>query len=638
MKNNYSKLLYVIAITLFSVLTSFSGQAQFITKWQTLNANESITIPTLSTGYNYSVDWGDGNTSTAQTANATHSYAIAGIYTVTITGTFPRIYFNNLAIRVDQIREISQWGNNAWTTMEGAFFNCLNMNLTAIDVPVLSGVTELFYMFYGCSSLNPTGAAALALNSWNTSTINTMDGMFYNATTFNQDIGNWNTSAVYDMASMFYGARAFNQDISNWNTAAVITMASMFTDARAFNQNIGTWNTALVRTMSSMFSHALSFNGNIGNWNTASVKNMDIMFSQAVNFNQNLNNWNTGAVTSMFEMFEQAKVFNGDISNWNTASVKNMYFMFYGNSAFNQNLGSWNTAQVTDMGGMFGEASSFNQDISNWNTGNVTSMLDMFNLATVFNQNLGGWDVSKVTDMQLMLDNSGLSITNNDNTLIGWGSQTVKHVVRLGALNLKYCAGATARATLVSTYNWIITGDILDCAAPIELVSFTVQKSGNNSVQINWKSGVESNVTSLTVQHSSDGSSWETIYIGSPKGSNSNYFTYDKNPVNGNNYYRLLTTDKDGSVNYSPIRVINFANSLSPKIFPNPATGPITINNIQAGDMIVLTDLSGRQLLQKRAINETQVLDISSMAKGIYFISITRNDKVILNDKIAKAN
>jgi surface protein len=43
-----------------------------------------------------------------------------------------------------------------------------------------------------------------------------MQWMFYNASAFNQPLGNWNTAKVTDMSVMFYGASAFNQDIGNW--------------------------------------------------------------------------------------------------------------------------------------------------------------------------------------------------------------------------------------------------------------------------------------------------------------------------------------------------------------------------------------------------------------------------------------
>ncbi len=71
----------------------------FITTWE-VNAGESITIP-INSSYNYdfTVDWGDGSTTAVATNNPSnadliHTYTSTDTYTVTITGTFPAIYFD----------------------------------------------------------------------------------------------------------------------------------------------------------------------------------------------------------------------------------------------------------------------------------------------------------------------------------------------------------------------------------------------------------------------------------------------------------------------------------------------------------------------------------------------------------------
>ena len=93
MKKIYTVLFFVF----FTSLTH--AQDAFITQWDTsLDASERpyVTIPTHpDETYDYNVDWGDGNNSTNQSGDATHVYASSGIKTVTITGTFPRIYLNN---------------------------------------------------------------------------------------------------------------------------------------------------------------------------------------------------------------------------------------------------------------------------------------------------------------------------------------------------------------------------------------------------------------------------------------------------------------------------------------------------------------------------------------------------------------
>ena len=52
--------------------------------------------------------------------------------------------------------------------------------------------------------------------------------MFYNATSFNQNISNWNVSNVKYMNYMFNDAISFNQNISNWNITNNTDVNNMF--------------------------------------------------------------------------------------------------------------------------------------------------------------------------------------------------------------------------------------------------------------------------------------------------------------------------------------------------------------------------------------------------------------------------
>ncbi len=387
-------------------LNEAGSVANFITTWRTTTANESITIPTEGTGYNYTVHWGDGSSESGKTGDATHTYTSAGDYTVSIGGVFPRIHFGNVFFN-DQtkIRDVTQWGNTAWTSMARAFFGADSLMVTATDAPNLSGVTDMSFMFAG-------------------------------ATFFNQDIGNWNTASVEDMASMFWGATAFDQDIGNWNTAQVTNMGGMFRGATAFNQDIGNWNTAKVTNMGGMFRGATAFNQDIGNWNTAKV-------------------------TDMVQMFVFATSFNGDIGRWNTASVTTMDYMFAFSTSFNGDIGRWNVGAVTTMEGMFAFATSFNGDIDRWNVGAVTTMERMFWGASSFDQDIGEWNVEAVTTMESMFEEVSLSIANYDALLEGWDAQNLQRGITFHGGNSLYrsAEAQTARANMISStgHGWSIT-------------------------------------------------------------------------------------------------------------------------------------------------------------------------------------
>jgi surface protein len=352
------------------------------------------------------INWGDGTSVTSTGDLTAKTYALAGYYDISVTGTYTAPQFDGGGDRLKCV-DVRQWGSvTGMTVWSDSFQGCANLVGTATDAPVLTG--SLFQMFTACTIFNG------AIGNWNTGSVTNMSNMFNTASAFNQNIGSWNTGAVTNMNQMFSGATAFNQDIGAWNTSAVTNMQTMFNAATAFNNGgsatINNWNTGAVTSMSFMFQSASAFNQDIGSWNTSAVTSMGSMFRNATAFNNGgsatINNWNTGAVTAMNSMFQSATAFNQDIGSWNTGAVTSMGSMFYLATAFNQDIGSWNTSAVTNMSLMFAFATAFNQDIGSWNTSAVTNMTSMFNLATAFNQDIGSWNTSAVTTMASMFQSA----------------------------------------------------------------------------------------------------------------------------------------------------------------------------------------------------------------------------------------
>ena len=251
----------------------------FITTWDTtksgIDSDHQITIPTFSGDiYNYDVDWGDGPSDTNITGDAQHTYGSSGIYTVTITGQFPRIYFNDGGDD-QKIISIEQWGSNVWDSMGSAFSGCSNLVSNATDVPDLDGLTDMSAMLQGASLFNSD------IGNWNVSHVTNMSGMFMNAASFNQDISGWNVSHVTDMSFMFGYSCPFNQNISAWDVSSVTTMRFMF-----FNDQFNNGGQALawgsktshVSDMSGMFAYQ-GFDQDISSWDVTGATNMIGMFA-----------------------------------------------------------------------------------------------------------------------------------------------------------------------------------------------------------------------------------------------------------------------------------------------------------------------------------------------------------------------
>ncbi|MEM1339553.1 MAG: BspA family leucine-rich repeat surface protein [Bacteroidota bacterium] len=293
----------------------------FVTTWKSDNPGVSednqITIPTFpEETYDYTVDWGDGSTSTNVTGDIIHTYATPGTYTVSITGQFPRIYFNDFTFGFDEVSgdekkllNVKQWGTNPWTSMESAFAGCSNLSVAASDKPDLSNVTSLRTMFSFCNySFDTRGTREFGnfngvenFNAWDVSTITDMSGMF-DKSSIDQDISSWDVSNVLDMSFMFFSS-TFNSAIGDWNVGKVVNMSSLF-GASSFNQDISAWDVGNVQFFDFIFNSTF-FNQDITGWNVESAISMSHAFSQS-SFDQNLSSWNVSNVTDLSNAFDDS--------------------------------------------------------------------------------------------------------------------------------------------------------------------------------------------------------------------------------------------------------------------------------------------------------------------------------------------
>jgi surface protein len=254
------------------------GLTDFISVWDTNlgDGQPTITLPLggVSSNYNFTVNWGDGTTDNVQGNGGliagfySHTYALGGVYTITITGTIEGWSFNG-GSDCQKLTSITNIGQLKLGNEGSYFYGC--PNLTTIGGTFdLTGTTNMVGMFGECTLLTSVNG----IESWNTSAVTNMGSMFNYTEAFNQDISGWDVSSVTNMGGMF-AAALFNGDISLWNVSSVTDMSSMFQDATSFNGDISLWNVSSITTMSSMFTNATAFNQDISGWDISNVIFMD---------------------------------------------------------------------------------------------------------------------------------------------------------------------------------------------------------------------------------------------------------------------------------------------------------------------------------------------------------------------------
>lgn len=284
-----------------------------ITTWKTDNTGASsdtqITIPMIS-GY-WTVDWGDGTSQNGLLNAVTHTYAVAGTYTVKIWVGFARINFKDSGDKA-KILSIDQWGTSGWgngstpVSMSSAFANLPNLQILATDTPNFSLVNNMSVMFARSPLANPLTT-------------------------------NWNTSAVTDMSSMFSGATSANPDVSNWNTTLVTDMSSMFKDI-ATDPDVSQLYTGKVTDMEGMFEGSTSANPDVTNWDTGKLTRASRMFKDATSFDRDLGAWNVGALNRTGEMFTNTGLSTANydklLIGWGSQTLQNYVYLWVGNTVY----------------------------------------------------------------------------------------------------------------------------------------------------------------------------------------------------------------------------------------------------------------------------------------------------------------
>ena len=179
----------------------------FTTEWTTTASSESIELPYLDVVGTYSgtINWGDSNTSANSYANRTHTYATAGTYTIVISGDVIGWNFG-IIFGSTYLTSVVHWGQLQLiddVSGNGYFGDCSNLDLSSVsDVLDLTGITDLYYMFGGCTSLTNINR----IGEWDTSAITNMNAMFQLCTLINFNIGTWDVGNVSNFADFMDSA------------------------------------------------------------------------------------------------------------------------------------------------------------------------------------------------------------------------------------------------------------------------------------------------------------------------------------------------------------------------------------------------------------------------------------------------
>jgi hypothetical protein len=159
---------------------------------------------------------------------------------------------------------------------------------------------------------------------------------------------------------------------------------------------------------------------------------------------------------------------------------------------------------------------------------------------------------------------------------------------------------------------------------PLQWISFKAKKIGRD-VLLSWQTIHEYLTKDFIVQHSTDGSRWETI--GQTNSNTAGVYSYNhQNPGQGLHFYRIQSRDLSGVYHYSEIvNVLIANNNLNQSIFPNPSTNGYVYVQMEKKGTVGIYDQTGRYVQQLQLEEGLQKIITAGLPAGVYRIVMEKN-------------
>lgn len=322
--------------------------------------------------------------------------------------------------------------------VRGFFNRCSGIQSVDVTDLVTSACTNIDGCFYLASNLtNITG-----LETWDTSNVTTVGGLFGNTKVATLNISGWDLTKASDASNqqMFVNVNTLTDVYMhgcNINTLNKIKSALYNKGICTIHRDGEIW---IYRNNQWILDNSVSGHNNTTNnltikvnkisGNSSSGQNVVIPVSSDTSFNQSLSAYTLTSIKDIFRgttvkdavmrisspvtdigtMFYSAtSLVSVDVSLLNTRSARSMGGAFANCYSLTSitGLNNWVTSSFWDFSGVFLNASGLTSlDLSNWETSGVTTMEQMFDgckgLVTL---NLSNWNMQSVTNNNNMFRN-----------------------------------------------------------------------------------------------------------------------------------------------------------------------------------------------------------------------------------------
>lgn len=170
---------------------------------------------------------------------------------------------------------------------------------------------------------------------------------------------------------------------------------------------------------------------------------------------------------------------------------------------------------------------------------------------------------------------------------------------------------------------------------PLTLVSFTATYD-DGAAHLHWETSVEVDVDHFEIQRSLTGGAFTEIGRVSATGNSTSLVSYtyvDEQPVAAA-YYRLVSVDLDGSVDYSNTVYLKGRAQPTVSVYPTLATDNITVRAQGTPKQplrIAVFDATGKLVRSDLLLENTREIDVSELPSGLYTVRVTIGNRILVS-------
>ena len=169
----------------------------------------------------------------------------------------------------------------------------------------------------------------------------------------------------------------------------------------------------------------------------------------------------------------------------------------------------------------------------------------------------------------------------------------------------------------------------VNTVVPVTLISFNALAEKEH-VNVTWQTAMEQGLSNFEVQRSDDGFHFTPLGSVIPwnVSTGAQYLFRDEMPLSGINYYRLKTTENNGSSSFSNIRAVVFSPGAAEYVIaPNPADRSFTIRSGAGSCSAEIITGNGVLVRSLKNIKPNDQISTIDLPAGLYVVRINSGSK-----------